>query len=81
MDDDMGVRHDPLSPEEDTMTEKTAGKIEITAVVDDGRGIGTIWKIRTFRSGRFEWIESVGQVFGVHTQAEAIAAAKAEGII
>lgn len=60
---------------------KQAGTIEHTAVVDDGRGIGTIWMIRVFRSGRSEFVESVGQVFGVHTEAEAMAAAKREGII
>lgn len=56
----------------------TKGTIEFRAVVDDGRGIGTIWKVRAFRSGRFEWIESVAQVFGVHTEVEAFAAARAD---
>lgn len=63
------------------MTEQTTEKFTFRAVVDDGRGIGTIWKVREFRSGRDEFIESVGQVFGVHTQDEAMAAARAEGII
>lgn len=56
-------------------------KIEFRAVVDDGRGVGAIWTVRAFASGRVEFIEWVGQVVGVHTEREAIDAARAEGII
>jgi len=56
-------------------------KITHVAVVDDGRGIATIWTAIERRSGRTEMIESVGTVVGVHTKDEAIAAARAEGMI
>jgi hypothetical protein len=53
----------------------------IRAEVFDGRGIAHIWTVREIRSGRTEFIECIGTVVGVHTQAEAIEAAKREGII
>lgn len=50
----------------------------VRAQVCDGTGTATIWNVIERRSGRTEWVEFVGRVVGVHTEAEAVAAWKAE---
>lgn len=46
----------------------------LRAVVNDGTGIATIWKARSYATKPDELVESIGRVVGVHTEAEALAA-------
>lgn len=51
------------------------------ANVCDGRGVGYIWRNEETRRGRVVSSEYVGMVVGVHTEREAITAARQEGMI